>query len=74
MRLWEWEHLSQKKKKKVKGMETATTFESNNRKIKLILQYQIEKKKIFSQKKKITHALLVIIETERTMPPQKVEK
>lgn len=51
MRLWEWEHLSQKKKK-VKGMETATTFESNNRKIKLILQYQIEKKKIFSQKKK----------------------
>lgn len=44
--------LITKKKKKVKGMETATTFESNNRKIKLILQYQIEKKKIFSQKKK----------------------
>ena len=40
------------KKKKDKGKETATTFESNNRKIKLILQYQIEKKKIFSQKKK----------------------
>ena len=62
------------KKKKRKGKGNSYHKKNKQQKNKTYITISNRKKEDIFSEKKITHALLVIIETERTMPPQKVEK